>query len=234
MALLKKNDYDSVLESMRLSDGTLWPMPITLDLPEVLALQLKCGDSLCLRDKEGVMLGVLKVEDLWKADLLREAKDVFGTEDSLHWGVHYLKNEINEWYVGGRIEGVQLPTYYDFREYRHTPEELKAIFLEKGWDKVVAFQTRNPIHKAHFELTKRAGKEIGGGLLIHPVVGQSKVGDIDHYTRVRCYLHVMEEYLKESTALSLLPLSMRMGGPREAVWHAAYSKELWSNSYDFW
>ena len=221
---LNKVDYESVLHTQRLADGSLWPIPITLDIPEVLAIQLKPGMSLSLRDREGVMLAVLDIEDIWLAEKEKEAELVYGTQDTKHWGVHYLLNDTEKWYVGGKIQGIQLPLHYDFKKFRHTPNELKNIFQQNGWDKVVAFQTRNPLHRAHFELTKQAAQEVGGALLLHPVVGQSKAGDIDHFTRVRCYQHIMEHYPQNQALLSLLPLSMRMGGPREALWHALIRK----------
>ena len=127
-------------------------------------------------------------------------------------------------YLGGKLRGVEAPTHYDFRGLRHSPAELRALFSKLGWRKVVAFQTRNPLHRAHQELTFRAAKEHEANLLIHPVVGLTKPGDVDHYTRVRCYEAVLSEYPEQTTALSLLNLAMRMGGPREAVWHAIIRK----------
>jgi sulfate adenylyltransferase len=126
--------------------------------------------------------------------------------------------------VGGRVYGCQAPVHYDFKHLRDTPAELRARFEKLGWRKVVAFQTRNPMHRAHQELTFRAARQVEANLLIHPVVGMTKPGDIDHFTRVRCYEHLLDQYPEQTTALSLLPLAMRMGGPREAVWHALIRK----------
>jgi sulfate adenylyltransferase len=217
-------DYETVLDGMRLADGTLWPMPITLDVTEAFADGLEPGGTVALRDPEGVMLAALTISDVWTPDRQHEAQKVFGTANAEHPAVDYLFNQANPVYVGGTLQGVQLPVHYDFRSLRRTPAELRARFVEMGWRKVVAFQTRNPMHRAHVELTKRAATEIGGNLLIHPVVGMTKPGDVDHYTRVRAYQAVLERYPRQTAALSLLPLAMRMGGPREAVWHAIIRK----------
>ncbi len=217
-------DYESVAASMTLADGTLWPMPITLDIPEQLAERLSPGQPLALRDAEGVMLGVLWVEEIWRPDLEVEAQQVFGTTDTAHPAVAHLLKRSNPVYVGGRVEALQLPLHYDYRDMRQTPAELREQFARDGWNKVVAFQTRNPLHRAHLELTLRAAKEAEANLLIHPVVGQTKPGDVDHYTRVRCYQAVMPTYPAGTAKLSLLPLAMRMGGPREALWHVIIRK----------
>ena len=219
-----KDDYERVCTEMRLKDGTLWPIPITLDISEQAAESLSPGQILALRDPEGVMLAAIHVEDIWRPDLTAEASDIFGTTDPKHPGVGYLLNRSNPVYVGGRVEGVQPPVHYDFRTLRQTPAELRAEFARRGWTQIVAFQTRNPLHRAHVELTMRAATESSANLLIHPVVGMTKPGDVDHYTRVRCYQAVLDRYPHNSAALALLPLAMRMGGPREAVWHAIIRK----------
>ncbi len=221
---MNREDYDRVVEEMRLADGTLWPMPITLDVSEEVAKTLQPGQRIALRDQTNLLLAVMTVEDVWKPDKEREAREVFGTLDRKHPAVHYLFDVAGEYYVGGRLEGVQLPRSYDFQELRRTPKQLRALFAERGWDRVVAFQTRNPMHRAHKELTDRAAREIGGHLLIHPVVGMTKPGDVDHFTRVRCYQAIMAYYPEGLAELSLLPLAMRMGGPREALWHALIRK----------
>jgi sulfate adenylyltransferase len=221
---LAQDDYASVCSSMRLADGTLWPMPIVLDLPEAAADGLAPGTSLALRDPEGVMLAAIHIDELYRPDREAEAKAVFSTSSTEHPGVAQLLERTNPVYVGGRVEGLQLPTHYDYRELRFTPAQVRAAFAERGWRKVVAFQTRNPMHRAHLELTLRAAKELEANLLVHPVVGMTKPGDVDHYTRVRCYQAIMTGYPKFTAMLSLLPLAMRMGGPREAVWHAIIRK----------
>ncbi len=221
---MTRRDYAPVVEDMRLADGILWPMPIMLDIDEGTARGLKPGDRIALRDPEGVMLAALEVEDLWKPDKRAEAIGVFGTDNPEHPGVAYLMNRAGDWYIGGRLEGVALPVHYDFKPLRSTPAELRSELAALGWRRVVAFQTRNPMHRAHQELTLRAAREVEANLLIHPVVGMTKPGDIDHFTRVRCYQALLPRYPHNTVKLSLLPLAMRMAGPREAVWHAIIRK----------
>ncbi len=221
---MTRADYDGVCESMRLADGTLWPMPITLDVSEEVAKTLEPGAMLALRDPEGVMLAALHVEDVWQPDRKAEADTVFGTTNPEHPGVAYLLNDSHPYYVGGRLEGLEAPTHYDYHEFRNSPRTLREAFKQRGWRRIVAFQTRNPMHRAHQELTLRAAKDVEANLLIHPVVGMTKPGDVDHYTRVRCYQALLPRYPKNTAMLSLLPLAMRMGGPREAVWHAIIRK----------
>ena len=221
---LNKGDYDSVVASMRLESGVLWPMPITLDVTEEFAQELSSGDKIALRDLEGVILATLEVGDIWKPDLDAEAKGVYGTTDDKHPAVNYLLNIGNPVYVGGRLRGIESPTHYDFKHLRDTPGEVRDRFKKLGWRKVVAFQTRNPMHRAHQELTLRAARDVEANLLIHPVVGMTKPGDVDHFTRVRCYEQLLHRYPEQTTMLSLLPLAMRMGGPREALWHAIIRK----------
>ncbi len=217
-------DYEGVCSSMRLADGTIWPIPIMLDVSEELAETLSAGSTLALRDAEGVILAALHVEEVWLPDREAEASAVFATDNPEHPGVAYLLKQANPVYVGGKLEGIQRPIHYDYPEIRHTPVELRETYSKLGWRKVVAFQTRNPMHRAHQELTLRAAKEVEANLLIHPVVGMTKPGDVDHYTRVRCYQALLPRYPQHTAKLSLLPLAMRMGGPREAVWHAIIRK----------
>lgn len=221
---LGKDDYESVLKSMRLASGVLWPMPITLDVSEEFAGGVKSGERIALRDLEGVVIATLDVGDIWSPDKKIEAKGVYGTMDEAHPAVHYLNNIANPVYVGGTLRGVEVPTHYDFKHLRDGPAELRERFRKLGWRKVVAFQTRNPMHRAHQELTKHAAFDVEANLLIHPVVGMTKPGDVDHFTRVRCYEHLLDRYPEQTTMLSLLPLAMRMGGPREALWHAIIRK----------
>ena len=221
---MPRGDYESVCARMRLEDGTLWPIPIALDIPEDLATRLSRGTPLALRDPEGVLLAVLQVTEVWRADREAEARRVFGTTSREHPGVAYLLDRSHPWYAGGVVEGLQLPPHYDFRSLRRTPAELRVEFARLGWRRVVAFQTRNPMHRAHQELTLRAGMQTKANLLIHPVVGMTRPGDLDHYTRVRCYEAILRHYPPQTAMLSLLPLAMRMAGPREAVWHAIIRK----------
>ena len=212
-------DYDGVVEDMRLTNGALWPMPINLDVTEAFAETVELGQDIALRDQEGVILGTMTVTDKWTPNKSREAEKVFGADDSAHPAVNYLHNSAGSVYLGGPVTGIQQPVHYDFRGRRDTPNELRAYFRKLGWRKVVAFQTRNPLHRAHQELTFRAAREAQANLLIHPVVGMTKPGDVDHFTRVRCYEAVLDKYPQSTTTMSLLNLAMRMGGPREAVWH---------------
>jgi sulfate adenylyltransferase len=222
---MNRADYDGVCHKMRLASGVIWPMPITLDVSEDFAKKLQPGSSkVALRDPEGVMLAVLHVEEVWQPDRQAEAKSVFGTTSAAHPGVDYLLNKGNPWYVGGKVEGVQQPSHYDFKALRLTPSELRNEFARMGWRRVVAFQTRNPMHRAHVELTFRAAKMVEANLLIHPSVGMTKPGDVDYFTRVRCYQLLLSKYPPGTVKLSLLPLAMRMGGPREAIWHALIRK----------
>ena len=222
---MSRADYEGVCHDMRLANGTLWPMPITLDVTEEFAKKLTPGTSkVALRDPEGVMLAVLNVEEVWQPDRKAEAQAVFASTSAAHPGADYAINKANPWYVGGTLEGTQIPSHYDFRNLRLTPAEVRSEFARIGWRKVVAFQTRNPMHRAHVELAFRAAKQVEASLLIHPVVGMTKPGDVDYYTRVRCYQLLLSKFPQSTAKLSLLPLAMRMGGPREAIWHALIRK----------
>jgi len=221
---LSEADYDGVVENMRLADGTLWPMPITLDVTEKFAEGIAPGQDIALRDQEGVILAILSVTDKWVPNKAKEAEKVFGADDLAHPAVNYLHNTAGAIYLGGPITGIQQAVHYDFKARRDTPNELRSYFRKLGWQKIVAFQTRNPLHRAHQELTFRAAREAQANLLIHPVVGMTKPGDVDHFTRVRCYEAVLDQYPQSTTTMSLLNLAMRMAGPREAVWHGLIRK----------
>ena len=221
---LGEADYNSVVETMRLTDGHLWPMPITLDVSQDFADKVSAGQKIALRDLEGVILATIEISDIYTPDKAKEAEMVFGADDSAHPAVNYLHNIAGPVYIGGKVQGIEAPTHYDFRARRDSPNELRSYFRKLGWRRVVAFQTRNPLHRAHQELTFRAAKEAQANLLIHPIVGMTKPGDIDHFTRVRCYEAVLDQYPSATTHMSLLNLAMRMAGPREAVWHGLIRK----------
>jgi sulfate adenylyltransferase len=222
---MNRADYEGVCHNMRLANGTLWPMPITLDVSEAFAKKLTLGSSkIALRDPEGVMLAVLSVEDVWQPDRKAEAQSVFNSTSAAHPGANYAINKSNPWYVGGKVEELQPHAHYDFRSLRLTPADLRAEFSRLGWTKVVAFQTRNPMHRAHVELTMRAAKQVEANLLIHPSVGMTKPGDVDYFVRTRCYQLLLSKYPHGTVKLSMLPLAMRLGGPREAVWHGLIRK----------
>ena len=222
-----KADYERVLSEMRLTDGTLFPLPITLtanpaELPTV-------GEELVLRNTHNDLIAVMKLEEVYTWDAEKEARLSLGTNDPRH----PLVSEMSRWgkvCISGELKVVNMPKYYDFVDIRKTPAQVRAELEKMGNANVVAFQTRNPLHRVHEELTKRAAKQIGGSLLIHPVVGLTKPGDVDHYTRVRVYKALLENYYdKKSTQLSLLPLAMRMAGPREALLHAIIRRNHGAN-----
>ncbi|MFN2559717.1 MAG: bifunctional sulfate adenylyltransferase/adenylylsulfate kinase [Jatrophihabitans sp.] len=216
---LNRRDYRSVCQAMRLADGGLWPIPVTLDVPDDVLAEARQG-HLCLRDAAGIPLAALHITEAWQPDLLSEAQSVFGTTDLAHPGVTHLLRHTNRNYVSGRLEVLQLPPHADFAALRLTPAQVRAEFGRRGWRRVVAFQTRNPMHRAHQQLTLRAARDAGATVLIHPVVGMGKPGDVDVETRVRCYEAILREYPDDTAMLALLPLAMRMAGPREALWHA--------------
>jgi sulfate adenylyltransferase len=221
---MSRADYESTCARMRLSDGRIWPIPVVLDVSDEFAGSIGPGSSIALRDPEGVMLAALHIEDLWRPDRREEARAVYGTMSSLHPGASYLLEQTNPWYMAGELEGIHRPSHYDFRALRLSPAELRAEFMRLGWRRIVAFQTRNPMHRAHQELTLRAAKQVEANLLIHPSVGPTKPGDVEYYVRIRCYEALLSKYPKDTVKLSLLPLAMRMAGPREAVWHAIIRK----------
>ena len=221
---LSQADYENVLFHNRLSTGELWPIPITLDVSEEFATNITVGDKIALCDTDNSLLARMQITDKWQPNKSLEAQTVFGTEDIKHPGVNYLLHQAGSWYLGGPVQLVQLPNHYDFAELRHTPHSLKQYFLQRDVQHIVGFQTRNPMHRAHMELTLKAAAEINSHILIHPVVGLTKPSDIDYFTRVRCYQKILHYYPRNKATLSLLPLAMRMAGPKEALWHALIRK----------
>ena len=219
-----ENDYYSVLDNMRLVNGSLWPIPIILDISKQFSKQVSINHKIILKDKEGFSLAEMKISDMWEPNKKIEAEKVYGTLDESHPGVDYLLNQTDSIYIGGSIKCIESIHHYDYQDLRYSPEVLKDKFNKLGWDKVIAFQTRNPLHKAHVEMTLRAINDFNAKLLIHPVVGMTKPGDVDYYTRVRCYNHILKKYPNNSALLSLIPLAMRMAGPKEALWHAIIRK----------
>jgi sulfate adenylyltransferase len=221
---LTEAEYQRVLGDMRLPSGVLWPIPVTLDVSAEFAGGTTVGERIALRDPEGVLIATMEVSDIWEPDKAEEASRVFGTQDDHHPGVYYLMHQAGKMYLGGKLQGVEPPTSYSFKLLRDSPVELRGRFRKLGWRKVVAFQTRNPMHRAHHDMTLRAARDAEANLLIHPVIGMTRPGDVDQYTRVRCYEHMLKYYPEQTTALSLLNLAMRMAGPREALWHAIIRK----------
>jgi sulfate adenylyltransferase len=226
---MRKADYERVLTEMRLNDGTLFPIPVTLPVEEN-ALPT-WGEQITLSDSRNNTIAVMQIEEVYHYDPQRESRLVLGTTDPRH----PLISEMVRWgkvYVSGELKVLNLPKYNDFIELRRTPAQVRATLEDMGNANVVAFQTRNPMHRIHEELTKRAAEEVKGSLLIHPVVGMTKPGDVDHYTRVRVYRALIENYYDSSkTMLSLLPLAMRMAGPKEALWHAIIRRNYGANYF---
>jgi sulfate adenylyltransferase len=224
---MNEKDYTGVVAENRLADGNLFSIPITLDVSKetIDEVSVKAGARIALRDsRDDRNLAIITVDDIYKPDKVREANEVFGDNDEAHPAVKYLHHTAKEFYVGGKVEAIDRLEHYDYVGLRYTPAELRLHFDKLGWQKVVAFQTRNPMHRAHRELTVRAARARQANVLIHPVVGLTKPGDIDHFTRVRVYQALMPRYPNGMAVLALLPLAMRMGGPREAIWHAIIRK----------
>lgn len=222
-----KQDYQQILDEMRLASGHLFPIPLTL--PVNAAPELRLDHDIALRSSKNELLAILTVEEIYEWDLVETARKVFNTEDPKH----PLVSEMQRWgklNLSGRLRVLQLPRYYDFQDLRLTPAEVRARLETMGRPNVVAFQTRNPLHRAHEELTKRAMAQVDGVLLLHPVVGLTKPGDVDHFTRVRTYKVLAERYYdQERISLALLPLAMRLAGPREALWHALIRRNYGAN-----
>jgi len=226
---MNERDYKNVVSNLRLADGALFPIPITLDISreDIDRLGVAPGKRITLRDpRDDAPLAIITVDDVYQPDKVEEAVQVLGADDPAHPSVTYLRKNVRDYYIGGAIQAIQGPTYFDYVALRYTPAELRAHFAKLAWRKVVAFQTRNPMHRAHRELTVRAARQRQANVLIHPVVGMTKPGDVDHYTRVRVYEAIMQKYPNGMGHLALLPLAMRMAGPREAVWHAIIRKNF--------
>jgi len=222
-------DYQRVLTEMHLANGTLFPIPITLTInKEELPTR---AEWLALRDSRNNLIAIMRMEEFYRWDPTMEARLAYGSTDHRH----PMVSEMIRWgdfCVSGELKVLTLPKYFDFIELRRTPAQVRAMLNDMGHANVVAFQTRNPMHRIHEELTKRAAEKVGGSLLIHPVVGMTKPGDVDHYTRVRVYRALYEHYYDQnSTALSLLPLAMRLAGPREALWHAIIRRNFGANHF---
>lgn len=217
-------DYENILKDSRLSNGTIWPIPIVLDVSKEFSDTLQIGRQIILNNSENIPLAILEISDIWQPDKTEEANFVYNTDNIEHVGVNYLFNKTHDIYVGGKVSPLNELRHYDFSTYRKTPFELKNLFKEKQWQKIVAFQTRNPMHKAHIELVMRAANEYDANILINPVVGETKPGDVNYFVRVRCYEKIIKYFKENDCLLNLLPLAMRMAGPREALWHAIIRK----------
>ena len=224
-----QKDYEEILLNNKLSNGLVWPIPIVLDVPDQFLKSLDKNEYISLRNTEGFLLAILKVKEFWAPNKKEEANLVFKSNDLNHPGVDYLFNHTNNNYISGELVPIQENKYFDFTHLRKSPQEVRDFFRLNNWKDVIAFQTRNPMHRAHYELTKLAMDEHNSKLLIHPVIGMSKPGDIDHFTRVKCYQHIIKYYPENSVELSLINLAMRMAGPKEALWHAIIRKNYGCN-----
>ena len=223
-----EDDYNGVLADLRLVNGTLFPIPITLTIQKE-ALPSR-GEWITLRDSHNYIIAVMRIEEVFRWDPIEEATQVLGSTDHRH----PLVSEMEQWgdlCISGELRVINLPIYYDFTDIRKSPREVREILAKIGNEDVTAFQTRNPMHRVHEDLTKRAIDRVGGSLLIHPVVGLTKPGDVDHFTRVRVYKALVENYYDSNTVLSLLPLAMRMAGPREGLWHAIIRRNYGANHF---
>lgn len=222
-----REDYQRVLDEMRLANGVLFPIPIPLPVNKEDGIKL--DSEIALRDEHNDVLAIMRVEEIYEWDLAETAEKVFRTQDTRH----PLVSEMHRWgrlNISGPLEVLQLPRAYDFRSLRLTPRETRAQLEQFGHANVVAFQTRNPLHRVHEELTKRAVQDVDGVLLLHPSVGMTRPGDVDHYTRVRTYKALARRYYApDRILLALLPLAMRMAGPREALWHAIIRRNYGAN-----
>ncbi|WP_435010373.1 bifunctional sulfate adenylyltransferase/adenylylsulfate kinase [Tundrisphaera lichenicola] len=219
---LGKSDYERVIAEGRQANGTPWPLPVTLPVDPGDGVVV--GKPLALRDVFGNLLAFLHVEEIYPYDKEAEASGILGTTDVSHPAVAHLDRQPGH-YAAGRLEVIRTPPHFDFVDLRRTPAELRRHFDSLGWKKVVAFQTRDPLHRADEERTKRVAEQIGGGLLIQPIVGVTRPGDADHYTRVRCYRALVDNYYRPgSVVLSLLPLAKRTAGPREVLLRAIISR----------
>ncbi len=219
-----KETYESVINDIRLPDGTPWPIPIILDVPKEFADKVSIGRKIALRDNEGFMPAVLTITDIWEPDKRLESEQIYGASSESHPSIRYLNEVVHPVYIGGQIEGIQSPAHYDFEDLWHTPEEMREKFKKMGWRRVVVFQTSKPMHRLQHQITIQAAKDIQGHILLHPTVGMTKPGDLQYYARVHCYEAILKHFPHHLATLSLLPLAMRMAGPREALWHAIVSQ----------
>jgi sulfate adenylyltransferase len=214
---MTRSNYESVLDRMKLQDGTIWPVPICLDISETVDRPLEAGQSVVIRDPEGFLLAIMHVEDIWKPDKDKEAAMLYGTADPSHPGVVHLHNNVGEYYIGGALEVLNLPLHFDFKQLRMTPPEVHGLYKKLGWKRIVGFYTGNTIHRPEFEMAIRAMRSSKANLLLLPGVDMNGPGDFDYYTRVRCHRHVMKHFPPESAVMSLLPISARLAGPRDAL-----------------
>lgn len=224
---LEKDDYDSVLTDMRLTDGTIWPLPINLDVSQKVAEKLSVRERIALNDQEGFLLAIMTITDLWQPDKKAEAKSVYGTDDELaHPGVYHLYHQVGDWYVGGTLEGVSYPVHYDFQHLRLSPSDTVRRFTMNGWRRVVGFHTEEYLHCAHREMLLVAAREAGAAIFLQPVVGLDHPGNVDHYTQVRCYQEFVKKLPHNMIQFGLTPFASRFAGPKEALLQAIMRKNF--------
>ncbi len=219
-----KDDYESVMYSNRLQNKHFWPLPICLDIEKLVAHSLEVGQSLALRDPEGFLLAIMHLEDIWPIDKENEAKAIYGCVDEAHPGVKHLFENIGDFYIGGKLEVISLPLHYNFQQYRKSPQEVRDVFSNLKWNRVVGFQTRNLIHRPQFELILNAMRTAKANVLLLPSAGVGRPAEFDHYTRIRCYLNAMHRFPADSHILNILPMTSRFAGPKEALLHAIIAK----------
>lgn len=216
---LSQTDYNAVLADMRLADGTLWPMPVTLDVNEDVAAKLSPGQTLALRDAEGFMPAVLEIGEIYEVDIQTEAEAIFGTSDIAHPGVRRHLENARRYRLAGPVRGIELPLHFDFESLRYTPASLREMFHRMGWSNVVAYSTSEPMHRLQRHITLQAARDFQANILVHPLLGEDQAGDMNRFARVRGYREIVRKYPHQLGMLSLLPLSRRSAGPREALWH---------------
>ncbi len=223
---LDSEDYHSVLERLRLKDGSVWPIPIVFPMDKEKALELEQVGHFTIIDDQSYPVAIFDISEVYLPNLEKECVSVYGTTDDNHPMIQKILARKDQYYIGGKLRKIALPQHFDFSKERRTPRECKDYFCKNGWTKIIGFQTRNPLHRAHMALIALCMGKVGedAKLLLHPVVGTTQPGDINHYTRVKCYQKLLKYYSADEMMISLLPLSMRMAGPREALWHALIRK----------
>lgn len=230
-SFLGQADYESVCERMRLQNGSLWPVPVTLDIPEDTLRAATRSGALTLLDAQRRAVGVLAITEAWQPDRRAEARTVLGTTDPVHPSVAYLETATNPWYVTGRLDALRDISHPDLPPLVSTPAEVRSEIAQRGWLKVVAFNTRNPMHGAHRALVMRALADAAAAVLLHPVVGPTRPGDVPATARARSYQAVLRSLPPDRSMLALLPLAMRMAGPREALWHAVIRRNFGATDF---
>lgn len=222
---MAKDDYESVLDRSRLADGSVWPIPICLDVPETTAKKIEPDQDLALCDSEGFLLAVMHVQDIWQPDKKREARSIYNTENELkHPSVFHLFNRVHPYYIGGSIEGLHPPLHFDFAEFRVPPSEIHRRFTQNGWRNIIGFHTEKLLHCAHKEMIFQAAQQAGASIFLQPVAGVPAPGDLDHYTTVYCYRAFVDQFPKNMIMLNLLPFASRKAGPKEALLQALLKK----------